>query len=259
MKYAIVNGEKIEAYKGESGICPSCNSELIAKCGEKKINHWAHKGNRNCDHWWENETEWHRCWKGQYPIEWQEVVQFDEKGEKHIADVKINDGLVLEFQHSYIKPEEVRSRNVFYSKLAWIVDGLRRIKDKPRFLKVVEEGSVINLNKLHIHCVEFPEESRILKEWVDCKTPVLFDFHEPERLWFLIPISSIEMAYIVRISRESFLETTRSNLFQGVSDAIIKAIHDYYKYINLKNKEATDREVNQIWFNSNRKKYRRRF
>lgn len=226
---------------------------------KKKINHWAHKGNRNCDHWWENETEWHRNWKGQYPIEWQEVIQFDEKGGKHIADIKTGNGLVLEFQHSYIKPEEIRSRNAFYPKLAWIVDGLRRIKDKPRFLKVIKEGSVISLEKFQVHCLEFPEESRILKEWVDFQVPVFFDFHEPERLWFLIPNSSIEMAYIVRISRKYFLEITKSNLLEGLSDTIIKTIHDYYKNINLKNKEATDRAVNQLWFNSNRKRYRRRF
>jgi competence CoiA-like predicted nuclease len=58
MKYAIVNGEKSETFKGEVGLCPCCNSELIARCSDIKINHWAHKGTINCDPWWENETEW---------------------------------------------------------------------------------------------------------------------------------------------------------------------------------------------------------
>ena len=83
MKYAIVNNEKVEATKGAKGVCPSCGSDLIAKCGELKVNHWSHKGNRNCDPWWENETEWHRSWKGYFPKEWQEVVHFDESDEKH--------------------------------------------------------------------------------------------------------------------------------------------------------------------------------
>jgi competence CoiA-like predicted nuclease len=60
MKYAIVNNAKTEAIKGVKGFCPNCGSELIAKCGERKINHWADKGNRTCDPWWEPETEWHR-------------------------------------------------------------------------------------------------------------------------------------------------------------------------------------------------------
>ncbi len=97
MKFALVNGNKVEATKGAKGQCPLCDSDLIAKCGELKINHWAHKGKRNCDPWWENETDWHRSWKGKFPIEWQEVVQFDESGEKHIADVKTDQGWVLEF------------------------------------------------------------------------------------------------------------------------------------------------------------------
>ena len=79
MKFALVDGNKTEATKGAKGICPICGSELIAKCGEVKINHWAHKGIRNCDPWWENETEWHRSWKNNFPAEWQEIVLPDEQ------------------------------------------------------------------------------------------------------------------------------------------------------------------------------------
>ena len=52
MRFALVDSNKLEATKGVKGICPSCGSELIAKCGNVKINHWAHKGIRNCDPWW---------------------------------------------------------------------------------------------------------------------------------------------------------------------------------------------------------------
>jgi predicted RNA-binding Zn-ribbon protein involved in translation (DUF1610 family) len=37
MKYALICGKKTEATKGAIGFCPSCGSELIAKCGEVKI------------------------------------------------------------------------------------------------------------------------------------------------------------------------------------------------------------------------------
>ena len=86
-------------YGKKKGVCPSCGSELIAKCGEIVIHHWAHK--KKCsDHWWENETEWHRNWKDKFPKEWQEVVHFSDDGEKHIADVKTRNGFVIEFQHA---------------------------------------------------------------------------------------------------------------------------------------------------------------
>jgi competence CoiA-like predicted nuclease len=107
MKFALIDKIKTEATKGAKGFCPFCNSELIAKCGERKVNHWAHKGERNCDTWWENETEWHRAWKSNFPNEWQEVILTDEtNGEKHIADIRTSNGLVIEFQHSYIDPTE---------------------------------------------------------------------------------------------------------------------------------------------------------
>ena len=128
MKYAIVGELKQEAEPGLSGECPVCEATTIAKCGEKNIWHWAHKGKRNCDRWWENETEWHRDWKNQFPVEWQEVVQIADDGEKHIADVKTDQGWVIEFQRSYIKPEERRSREAFCGNMVWVVDGLRRKK-----------------------------------------------------------------------------------------------------------------------------------
>src|SRR5687768_3460401 len=140
MKYAFVNGNKTEAIKGMRGTCPCCNSEVIAKCGEVNINHWAHLGARNCDIWWENETEWHRQWKNNFPIHWQEVVQFDLKGEKHIADIKTDKNWVLELQHSYLKPDERRSRIAFYPNLVWVIDGLRRKTDLTQFKKVLEES-----------------------------------------------------------------------------------------------------------------------
>ena len=97
MKFALVNSEKTEATKGAKGRCPSCGSELIARCGEIKINHWAHKGNRNCDPWWENETDWHRTWKGQFPINWQEVVHKDKNGEKqYMTEILVNEVLLLD-------------------------------------------------------------------------------------------------------------------------------------------------------------------
>lgn len=111
MKYALIDDLRTQATKGARGLCPCCGSELIAKCGEQKINHWAHKGTRFCDPWWEPETLWHRSWKDKFPDVWQEYAQFDEQtGEKHIADIRTNQGLVIEFQHSHINPEERKSR-----------------------------------------------------------------------------------------------------------------------------------------------------
>src|SRR5579872_4564917 len=103
-KFALVEGQRQEAQPGLTGKCQFCEKPMVAKCGKTRIKHWAHIGKRTCDLWWENETEWHRAWKGHFPAEWQEIVHQAQNGEKHIADVKTDLGWVLEFQHSYIKP-----------------------------------------------------------------------------------------------------------------------------------------------------------
>lgn len=136
MKFALVDNSKTEAIKGAKGICPVYGSELTAKCGEIKVNHWAHKKITSCDSWWENETEWHRSWKNSFPDDWQEIPLPDEHtGEKHIADVRTIHGLVIEFQHSKIETQERISRENFYKNMVWVVDGARLKGDYPRFLK----------------------------------------------------------------------------------------------------------------------------
>lgn len=76
-----------------------CGDLVQAKCGTKVVWHWAHKGRLHCDPWWENETDWHRAWKARFPEECREIVRFDEKGEKHVADVLTKRGMVIEFQN----------------------------------------------------------------------------------------------------------------------------------------------------------------
>lgn len=124
MKYSFVKNEKVEAFPKGRGNCIFCNGETIAKCGLIKMHHWAHKNLKQCDTWWENETEWHRRWKSYFPKEWQEVVHFDEEtGEKHIADVKTDKGIVLEFQNSPMSIKELESRENFYKTMLWVING----------------------------------------------------------------------------------------------------------------------------------------
>jgi len=219
MKFALINGEKVVTTKGAKDLCPSCGSELIAKCSELKlkVDHWAHRGNRNCDPWWENESEWHRSWKNNFPKEWQEVVHFHESGEKHIADVKTESGWALEFQHSHLQSEERRARNAFYGKLVWVVDGTRRKTDAPQFEKAIQESSVI-CEKPLVRRVHFPEECRLLKEWDSGNSLIFFDFQEAQStrqimLWFLYPKISNNETYISPFPRKFFIDLHNQSKF----------------------------------------------
>ena len=209
MKYAIVNGERKEAEKGLTGQCPCCEQETVAKCGEIKIKHWAHKGRRACDAWWENETEWHRNWKSHFPREWQEVVHKADDGEKHIADIKTDQDWIIEFQHSYLKPEERIARNHFYKKLVWVVDGKRLKRDWPQFAEAWNKspaaGNAPIRRVLTEHC-------SLLKNWSNDSAPVFIDFgkneNKPENsiLFLVMPKIAGDTVNIMAYPRSQFLE-----------------------------------------------------
>lgn len=123
MQLAIVNDERVEAFRGGRGKCPLCGSEMIAKCGTRVMHHWAHQRPLECDPWWENETPWHRAWKNLYPLECREVSHTAQNGEIHRADVRTPTGIVIEFQHSTMPDTERHSREEFYGNLVWVLDG----------------------------------------------------------------------------------------------------------------------------------------
>ena len=179
MKYALQSDERIEATPKASGSCPCCETEVTAVCGTRKVWHWRHKNKLICDHWWENETQWHRDWKDHFFKEWQEVVHVAEGGEKHIADVKTPSGLVIEFQHSAISPDEKSARESFYQDMIWVVDGRRLKRDFPRFCERRSDWrkwpfneTTYDNNAFHL----FPAE------WLKRNVPVVFDwgYEEPQ-------------------------------------------------------------------------------
>ena len=69
----------------------------------------------------------------------------------------------------------------------WIIDGLRRKTDRIQFQKILNESSKAPVGNINIRQINFPEESRLLKEWLNCGVPVFFDFYELNKstLWFL--------------------------------------------------------------------------
>lgn len=122
MLVALVGGVRCAPAPGLKGICPSCGQAALAKCGPTNAWHWSHKGQRHCDPWWDNETDWHRGWKQCFDIRWQEIPRWDDGGEKHVADVKTSAGMVLEFQNSPMTIEEMQSRERFYEDMVWVVN-----------------------------------------------------------------------------------------------------------------------------------------
>lgn len=176
MRFALSNlKERIEPTPGAVGFCGGCNAPMVARCGTKKVWHWAHKAQLHCDPWWENETEWHRCWKNYFPTDWQEVPARDASGELHIADVKTPHGIVIEFQHSGIRPEEVQCRTTFYGNVIWIIDGMRRATDILQHAEMLEHCRRERFDGVDIYTV-YESQTRLLKEWGSLGCIVGFDF-----------------------------------------------------------------------------------
>lgn len=226
MKYALCNNLRVEATKGVKGTCPVCGSELIAKCGTSRKSHWAHKGIRNCDSWWENETDWHRNWKNKFPQEWQEVVFKDETtGEKHIADVRTKDHVTIEFQHSFLDSNERVKREEFYQRMFWIVDGTRLTRDWNRFKEKIPRLG--NTTIKGVYKVGFPDEY-FPKNWLKSSVPVIFDFQGLEtfpvndqrnHLFLLYPNKSELDSKLVVLSREQFIKDISEGNFNHLFEA----------------------------------------
>jgi hypothetical protein len=186
---------------------------MIAKCGDERVHHWAHRGERVCDSWWERETEWHRRWKGKFPDDWQEVIRFAPHGEKHIADVHTSHGVTIEFQHSALRPDERAAREGFYENMLWVVDGSRLKRDLPRF--VGERRSFREILAKGLYVNPFPDEA-FPRSWLNCSVPVLFDFENAvgvgdevvdvaRALWCLLPGRIMGRGVVVEVGREAFV------------------------------------------------------
>tara|TARA_R110000868_G_scaffold144361_1_gene363347 strand:- start:7996 stop:8874 length:879 start_codon:yes stop_codon:yes gene_type:complete len=237
MHFAIINDNRVMAQPKLQGLCSCCSKPVIAKCGTRKIWHWAHKRKTDCDNWWEPETEWHRNWKNNYPADWQETSLLDEKtNEKHIADVRTTHNLVIEFQHSHIDPQERISREQFYKNMVWLVDGTRLKRDYPRFLKgkknYFENTIFYKTDNPKIFQVDlldwcFPSN------WLESSVPVIFDFRgdgtmddsEGLRITLYCIFPQVgRYARVVEISRTAFINATINGEW---TSRVQKFINDY--------------------------------
>ena len=114
---ALFKGKRSEPSPGAKGVCPGCGNSVIAKCGEIVTWHWSHVVGADCDPWYEPESAWHSGWKNLVPEDQREIVM-----PPHRADIVTRSGLVIELQHAYLSPNEVREREDFYGDMVWIID-----------------------------------------------------------------------------------------------------------------------------------------
>lgn len=238
MLVALVNDQRTSAAPKLKGLCPGCLQPVTARCGKQRAWHWAHDSKRECDSWWE-ETEWHRMWKSHFPVEWQEVILHDvQLNEKHIADIRTKHGLVMEFQHSPLDPQECRKRESFYKNMVWIVDASHQKNDFKRFVKGFSR--FLKTNRQGMFRVLFPDET-FPANWIQNTKPVFFDFrgliptdpsdpHDKlrELLWCLLPGRVERQAVVIAFSRGDIVTeaTEHSDLLEVLLKGSVE-VHNF--------------------------------
>jgi hypothetical protein len=113
---------------------------------------------------------------------------------------------VLEFQHSYLNPEERRSRDAFYGpKLIWVVNALRRQTDLTQFNKEMERPR-------HVGVIGEPfwvgssGSCRLAEEWSGSDAQVLFDFGPKLGLMWMLGRLSNGQVFFARYTHAQFIE-----------------------------------------------------
>ncbi|UUA75212.1 hypothetical protein [Cellvibrio sp. QJXJ] len=139
---------------------------------------------------------------------------------------------MLEFQHSFLNQEERLTRNQFYKKLVWVVDGTRRLRDKTQFLELLN-GEFIAHQKPTVFEVHWLNDCRIVQEWSGAPY-VVFDFQvgvdEPqEPLWFMFRRSDILRAYMCPISRGEFVKIFLTDNFETTLSCFFSQFFDVVK------------------------------
>jgi hypothetical protein len=195
---------RVVAARGRTGRCPYCHGEVVPVCGDRVTHHWRHKTTQDCDSWWE-ETPWHLGWKARFPEAWWEKVQYAEDGEKHVADIKMPAGLVIEFQHSPLSADERVSRERFYQAMIWVVDGSRLKRPYTRFVRAVPDWRGWRQDQPQL--IERPEKV-FPEEWSDRPVPVVFDWGPDggdDLVWLEPATGETEERKCFRLERDRFV------------------------------------------------------
>jgi hypothetical protein len=134
-----------------------------------------------------------------------------------LNNVKTDRGIVIEFQHSFLHRDERESREKFYQNMVWVVDGLRRVRDRSRFFELLARASIVKDKPLTF---SLPlSECELLRDWIDSRKQVFFDFGDNSEpgdppsfggpvLWRLEPRSLSGEAHLSPVLKTSFRTNT---------------------------------------------------
>ncbi|GAA3962113.1 hypothetical protein GCM10022246_14140 [Pedobacter ginsengiterrae] len=125
------------------------------------------------------ESPWHRNWKKAFPESFREKSFCCEiTGELHRADVFTPCGTAIEFQNSPITLVEMQSREAFYPKLVWILNGkkfkgFRLLKNLPH----PDHPKLVDYEFCNTDHLSMIRKADVLNPLI---TPKVLNFYHPE-------------------------------------------------------------------------------
>jgi len=141
------------------------------------------------------ETPWHRDWKNAFPVTYREKTFIDQQfNQFHRADVFTSCGTTIEFQNSPISVLELKSREAFYPKLVWVING-KKFKGF-RVLKAlpdVDDPSLADFEFSQTANLTMIRKSEVLAR---LSKPRALTFHHPELR--TIPLTSYYYSFCWR-------------------------------------------------------------
>ena len=250
MKFGLVNGQRVVAKSGIRGaVCPKCHTELIAKCGEIRVHHWAHKNKLQCDDWMEDDNEWRTGWLNVFPDDWQELV-IEHNGQSHFADIKTPSNTIILLHQSHLSAEMIRSREDFYQTPIWIVNTGRYKNEVSRFLHSFEKawirGTRLSAGKADFKIIsEFNVDKVFRKEWLTAQFPVFFDYtttnedkengygYMLDYVWCLMPYSVQGYRILFRYRKDELIDKLKRR--RGHNLQSMKEMQNRFKKSLFKN------------------------
>ncbi|PZX56809.1 hypothetical protein [Algoriphagus chordae] len=238
-------GFRISPRKGLTGKCQICGNPVKAYCGNIIIHHWKHVAELNCDPWKEHESEWHRSWKNEFPKDWQEVIM-NKGNNKHIADVKTKNGLVLELQNSSISSSTIEEREDFYGNIIWLINA-KPFQDNFMHFSIVK-SKLLELERSKYSSLSYyqKEDSKIIKDLKekieDCKsdyTNLSYEVPSLERLRTeIIELNSNIEKTLISYLTQKYLFSRILNEFSCKEKEAILSIRSQKELINTEIQEC---------------------
>jgi hypothetical protein len=187
MLYAFdINGQPIRPSEHRQEATDPYSGATVYGIVGAGLNYWRHDGDLY-DSWALPNATWNLEWKLLFP---SNIVEISVQGhtERHVADVRANNGAVIKFQSRMLDSKQLRERELFFDKMIWV------FKTDKWDMNINTEETVSSYINTEGKSRQLPISDKF--KWCKfrasypkiafkaCKMPVFLDFGDENLYWF---------------------------------------------------------------------------